>query len=84
MKITVQKAFEIIHKVAQENNIHDALDAFDSEYINHLVNRINEPDRTIPAKHTKASIFALWVCDHLGLNDCWDSNQLRQQKMEMR
>ena len=84
MKFTIQQALAIIRKVAQENNVDDALEAFDSEYVTHLVNQINESGRIIPAKYTKASLFAQWVCDHLGLNDCWSPSELYQQEMEMR
>jgi hypothetical protein len=82
--MTAQQAIAIIRKIAEQNNIDDAFDLLDASYIDHLVSRINEPDRVISAKHTKASLFASWVRDILDLNDCWDSTQIYQQEMSIR
>jgi hypothetical protein len=82
MRITTKQATAIIKQVADEHNIQDAFDLFDASYIEHLVTRINQ--RPMPAGYTRDEIFAMWVCDDLGVLDCWDSTQRRQQQMDAR
>jgi len=82
MKMTTKQATAIIQQVADEHSITDAFDLFDDAYINQLLTRINE--RSIPEGYTRESVFAIWICDELGVLDCWDSTQLRQQEMDAR
>jgi hypothetical protein len=47
-----------------------------------MVTRINQ--RPMPAGYTRDDIFAMWVCDDLGVLDDWDPTQMRQQQMDAR
>jgi hypothetical protein len=82
MPITTKQATTIIQQVADQHGITDAFDLFDADYIAQMVARINQ--RPMPAGHTRDDIFAMWVCDDLGVLDDWDPTQMRQQQMDAR
>jgi len=82
MLMTAKQATTIVQQVADEHDIKDAFDLFDADYIAQMVARINQ--RPMPAGYTRDDIFAMWVCDDLGVLDDWDSTQRRQQQMDAR
>jgi len=81
MHMTTKQAAAIVQQVADEHGITDAFDLFDAPYLAHLVNRINERTYNTQARE---DVFVTWVLDDLGVLDCWDSTQLRQQSMDAR
>ena len=82
MHMTTKQASAIVQQVADEHGIKDAFELFDAAYLAHLVTRINQ--RPMPEGYTRESMFVIWVSDELGVLDCWDSTQLRQQELETR
>ena len=82
MQMTTKQATAIIQQVADEHGIQDAFDLFDTGYISRLVTLINQ--RPMPVGYTRESMFVIWVSEELGVLDCWDSTQLRQQEMDAR